>query len=1162
MKGEVMKALIDSGATGCFLSTEMADKMRLRRVKKVTPHKVQMADGHVIESAQLLRQGFEMGTLQDDETFHLLNLKGFDMVLGRSWLYRVNPHIDWQTGVLQLSMRGRKHVICPVHADKETSRLASTLFITSLQLKKELKAGGKAYQILLKSDETPESCDKKIDQSEEKVNESNQKAEPEREKGPLQQKLESLLKGFEDVVPKDPDFKPPYPPERSVDHTVEILPGAAPPNKAVYRMSPAELEELKKQLADLLERGLIRPSSSPYGSPIIFVKKKDGGFRLCVDYRALNNITVKNKYPLPRVDDLLDKLHGAKVFSKIDLASGYHQVRLAEADVHKSAFRTRYGHYEYTVLPFGMCNAPATFMRLMHDIFMPYLDEFVIIYLDDLCIYSKSEEEHVEHVRKVLELLRKHQLYAKTSKCAFGVPEIEFLGHIVSDKGIAMDPAKVKAIVEWPELTNAREVLQFKGLVGFYKRFIKDFSKLAAPLSALTGDVPFRWGAAEKEAFEALKRAITTAPILAAPDFSKPFTVTTDASKVAIGAVLSQGSKSEHRVIAFESRKLKPSESRYEVHDKELLAVFHALVKWKHYLHGSRFTIETDNWANKFIQTKPHLTQLQAKWMGTLQEFDCDIVHREGRTNVVADALSRRPDYMLSAMSQLVVESDLLHEAKRAAETDPEYEKLRKAVEKGKRTDFRCEDGLLYKVEGDRLYVPKCEVRDKLLMEAHDAPMSGHLGRDKTFDRLARAFYWPRMRPTVEDYCRTCDTCQAVKPSHLGKMGLQYPNAVPERPFATISMDFIIRLPETKRGHTAIYGITDCLSGRVCLIPTVNEVTAEQVAELTWQFWVRNFGLPERIISDRDTKFTSAFWKRLHEVCKTTLNMSTANHPQTDGRSERTNHTLEDIIRGYVSPYHDDWDEHLMTAEIAINDAPNVSTGQTPFYLSMGLHPRTPLSLIMPTNKKSNTKAESADEFVKRRQEEFRHARDAMRRAQERQAKYANRGRLDVQFKVGDKVLLATSHLRLPEAQNASRKLQPRYHGPYVVKEVISPVAYRLSLPKSFKIHDVIHISHLKPHHDGSKQFPFRPAYKAPPPPEIIAEDEYFKISGFDKHRLRFHQPEFLVRFEGYGAKDRQWLSASHLRGDMRQQDYQAFCQAYMDRTRVKLDKRWLSPPI
>ena len=273
--------------------------------------------------------------------------------------------------------------------------------------------------------------------------------------------------------------------------------------------------------------------------------------------------------------------------------------------------------------------------------------------------------------------------------------------------------------------------------------------------------------------------------------------------------------------------------------------------------------------------------------------------------------------------------------------------------------------------------MPDCEVRQTLLHEAHDAPLSGHLGRDKTVERLSRNFYWPRLHRTVHDYCRTCETCQAIKPSSGGRLGLLQPHAVPDRPFQVVSIDFIPQLPLTKRGYSSICGITDCLTGRVSLNPTTTEVTAEGVAELVWKNWVRHYGLPEKIISDRDVKFTSVFWKELFRYLGTSLNMSTANHPETDGRSERTNRTLEDIIRAYVSPFHDDWDDYLMAAEIAINDSVHASTGRTPFELTMGQHPRTPLSLLMKTDKRPDS--ESAEAFVRRMKEEHEQARWAMR---------------------------------------------------------------------------------------------------------------------------------------------------------------------------------------
>jgi hypothetical protein len=1178
MNGQKVQVLIDCGATGNFVSEKTASRLKLPLVKKTIQDMVAVASGQQFPSTHVCQQEIRLGSFKDRDAFHLLDLPDFDVILGRPWLARLNPKIDWRTGLMRIRSGRQECLLYPAHA-KETAQLAARLLMSAHQVKKAVAAKQPVYLISLREVDPgpmPHGQAGPQDQMPHGQARSEDGAAGPKEvadSGPaFQEQLRTLLEEYKDVVPTDEDFIPPYPPQRSLDHTIEILPGSSPPNKAVYRMSPAELEELRKQLRELINRGLIRHSTSPYGSPIIFVKKKDGTFRLCVDYRALNNITVKNRYPLPRIDDLLDKLHGATVFTKIDLASGYHQLRLAEADIPKSAFRTRYGHFEYTVLPFGMCNAPATFMRLMHDVLMPHLDDFVIVYLDDICVYSKSKEDHLVHLGKVLALLRQHQLYAKPSKCEFGVDHINFLGHIISGHGIATDPAKVKAVLDWPELTSAKEVLQFKGLVGFYKRFIKDFSKIAASLTALTGNVPFKWGEEERASFQALKKAITSAPVLAAPDFSKPFTVTCDASKYAVGGVLSQGEKGEPRVIAYESRKLTPAEVKYEVHDKELLAVIHALVKWRHYLHGSRFTIVTDNWATKYIQTKPHLNRLQAKWMEILQEFDCDIVHRPGSTNIVADALSRRPDFSLTALSWVKVEDGLISQIKEATKADPEYMKMHAAVLVGQRSDFSIRDDLLYL--GTRLYVPTCDVQNRLLSEAHDAPLSGHLGRAKTHERLSRCFYWPGMYAMVHDYCRTCDKCQAVKPSHQKKLGLLQPHDVPSRPCQVVTMDLITQLPMTKKGHTAICGITCALTGRVSIFPTVDEVSAEQLAQLFMDRWFRYFGLPERIISDRDTKFTSHFWTALHKNLGTKLNISTANHPQTDGRSEKTNATLEDILRMYVSSLHDDWDDHLLMAEFTMNESVHASTGYSPFYLTTGQHPHTPLSLVIPP---TDTKPEPVRVFTQRMRDDIALAQAAMRAAQERQARYANRNRRDHLFQVGDKVWLSASHTPIAEAKQGKKKFYPRYHGPYEVLQVVSPVAYKLKLPSSFRIHPVVHISFLKPYLDGSKQFPERPEYQPPPPPEIISNEEYFQVECLVDHRLygrgRSAVAQFRVKWIGYADSENSWLSASQLRTDMTPESFDLLVRIYSEQVaatrgsvrgkhRIPMDARWLDPPL
>ena len=296
-----------------------------------------------------------------------------------------------------------------------------------------------------------------------------------------------VVNEFEDVFPEE---LPGLPPEREIEFEIELLPGVSPISQAPYRMAPVELKELKEQLQELVDKGFVRPSFSPWGAPVLFVKKKDGSMRLCIDYRQLNKVTVRNKYPLPRIEDLFDQLQGATVFSKIDLRSGYHQLRIKESDVPKTAFRTRYGHYEFLVMPFGLTNAPAAFMDLMNRVFRPYLDRFVIVFIDDILVYSKSSVEHEEHLRIVLSILRDKQLYAKFSKCEFWLDRVIFLGHVISAEGVWVDPSKIAAIVNWEPPRNVTEVRSFLGLAGYYRRFVQDFSIIASPITKLlTKDV-------------------------------------------------------------------------------------------------------------------------------------------------------------------------------------------------------------------------------------------------------------------------------------------------------------------------------------------------------------------------------------------------------------------------------------------------------------------------------------------------------------------------------------------------------------------------------------------------------------------------------------------------------------------------------------------------
>ena len=437
------------------------------------------------------------------------------------------------------------------------------------------------------------------------------------------------------------------PPQRGVDHCIELEPSSETPIGCTYKMSFPKLDELKKQLEDMLEKGQICPSKSPYGSPILFVKKKEGTLRMCVDYRALNKITIKNRYPLPRIDELFDRLRGARYFTKIDLRSGYHQIRIAKEDIKKITLRTRYGHYEFLVMPFGLTNAPATFMSTMNDIFTLVLDQFVVIFIDDILVYSTDLEEHMRHLRHALQTLRENQLYAKLSKCEFAKQEMEFLGHVVTPTGLKLDPKKVEAITNWSTPKTFPDLRSFLGHATFYRRFVEGFSRTAAPMTdLLKKDKNFDWNQEHQESFQGIKQALTTTPVLviADPRPEWPIHIKTDASGFEIAAGLFQDQGRGLQPIAFESKKLNSVERNYAAHEREALAIVHALKTWRCYVEGRKVFVTTDHEALKYLMIQPHLSRRQARWVEFLQQYDITIEYKPRKINPM-DALSRRPDY-------------------------------------------------------------------------------------------------------------------------------------------------------------------------------------------------------------------------------------------------------------------------------------------------------------------------------------------------------------------------------------------------------------------------------------------------------------------------------------------------------------------------------------
>jgi hypothetical protein len=1006
----------------------------------------------------------------------------------------------------------------------------------------------------------------------------------------IQQLIAEIMKRFKMVFPEDLPHG--LPPERDIDHRIEVEIGAIPPTKQPFRMSEFELAELRKQLTELLEHGFIRPSKSPYASPVLFVKKSDGSLRLCIDYRALNKITIKNKYPLPRIEELFDRLAGAKYFSKIDLRSGYHQIRINPPDIEKTAFNTRYGLFEFLVLPFGLTNAPATFMHLMNNILSPFLDRFVICFLDDILVYSKNLQDHYYHLSQVLNTLKVNQLYAKLSKCEFFKRSITFLGHQVSGKGLSMEENKVKDILQWPIPRNADDIRSFLGLAGFYRKFIANFSRICLHLTnLLQQNSSFYWGEEQMKSFNNLKYSISHAPILILPNPTLPFTVTTDASTFAVGAVIQQQQDESKGLqpIAFLSKKLSTAETKYPIHEQELLAIILALKEWRHYLYGNHFTVITDHHSLQYLQSQPHLSPRQTRWLEFLQQFDFEIIYKPGKSNTVADALSRRADHHDQNTNQLQISNPYRHQPprefspknmnseqqhqqvngstileleaknngndghpthsklnlfttgisrsentelvdsiKEAYSTDPQCTEIINNYNKTsndsrtRNVDYEIDDGIIY-YKGKILIPKDANLKSILLGEAHDTPISGHLGTTKTYKQLSRLFYWPLMIEDVKKYINSCYLCQLNKPMNQKAAGFLQPLPIPTERWEEISMDLITQLPKSRKGNDCIVVFVDRFSKLMHCTATQTTVTATQLAEIFLREVVRHHGIPKAIISDRDPRFTSIFWRSLWKLMGTKLKMSSAYHPQTDGQTERMNRTLEEILRAFVNREIDDWDLHLVTAEIAINNSVQESTGFTPFYLNSGRHPNFSLSHAL--SQLHRNKNPTATDFIEQLNKNTNIAKENLVKAQQKQSRSSNLHRREIEWKEGDEALLSTTNLA-----KLNHKLLSRYIGPFKVIKVIPPVTVQLELPRTFRIHNTFHINLLKPYRRDTGEFPSRDQIVIDRPAPLVNEDliepEYEVEEVIGKRKVgkgKKKRIEYLIAWKGYPLADATW---------------------------------------
>lgn len=951
--------------------------------------------------------------------------------------------------------------------------------------------------------------------------------------------LYDIIMEYKCNFPDEPPAE--LPQDNGIRHEIDLIPGSKYCVTRQWPLPRVQVEAIDAFFESRRKAGQVRESKSPHSSPTFCVKKATGGWRIVHAYNKLNDATIPAQTPIPRKDVIINGMAGSTIFTAIDLKDGYYQILMREQDIPLTAVSTPSGMlWEWLVMPQGLSNAPATFNRFVSHILRSVRD-FAPSYFDDIFIHSRAMngmcalEVHRMHFRKVMEIMKVNKLYSNLKKCIFATDEIPVLGCFVGKHGVRPDPEKIKTINEWPVPKSVKELRQFLGLATYLHKYSNNYAGIVYPLSQLLKkDQEYQWTVECQDAFLTLKKSLTEAPILALPDPDRPFYVVCDASNFAIGnALMQKDDEGRERVISYCSRQLRGAERNYPVHDKELLSMKYALAKHRvHLLGPEHFIVFTDHASLRTAIKSPHLSQRMARWLSFFSEYNFTVEYKPGRHNVIADALSRRPDLEFKDDLQLTavsvsLSSPFITLVKDRILLDPILSKVYAYFRdpsdqrKGKlpphvksrlhRYVFQ-NDMLYYRIAQDdnlRIVIPDDhDLKLRIMYEYHDAPASGHLGREKTYLSLSRDFHWPNMYKWVRKYIRACEACQRVKPAPASQAPLQS-LAIPIDCWKSVSMDFIYGFPSDPQGNTGILVFVDRFSKMVHLIPVSVHITAEESARIFVDTVFRLHGMPEDFVSDRDPKFTSAFWVETFRLLGTSLNYSTADHPQSDGQTERVNRVLLDILRSYATTFPH-WSDFLPMVEFAINNAVHASTGQTPFYVNGLRHPRLPHLLqgvssplsggenqdpIPDSNLNQETssdfnnnasqdhipdpnlnqdnvpdlniKAKAAIDFVLHRQTVLRFVRDALANAVDIQKMNADaKGRKNLEeFSVGDLVLLSTDNLKDNVVSNlGAHKLLPKYIGPYKIVKC-NGHAYTLNMPTSMRLHPTFYVGRLKRYH-------------------------------------------------------------------------------------------------
>jgi hypothetical protein len=1005
IQGKQVTILIDSGSTHSFLDSRFAQS--LSGVKPMPSSvSVKVANGSSvtcsthIPCAEWTIQGYSFHS-----TLKIIPIGTYDMIVGMDWLQAFSPmKVHWTQKWIQIPYGPHQVVLHGVLPDLEQ---CSLIQVYHLSEEKESPAVPSEIQLLI-------------------------------------DKFQHLFQ-----LPSS------LPPRRACDHSIPLVPGAQPVAIRPYRYSPALKTEIETQVNEMLQSGFIRPSTSAFSSPVLLVRKKDGSWRFCVDYRQLNALTVKGKFPIPVIDELLDELFGASWFSCLDLRAGFNQIRLAPGEEHKTAFQTHWGHFEFTVMSFGLTGAPNSFQGAMNTTLRPLLRKCVLVFFDDILIYSKTYEEHLHHLEQVLSLLAQDQWLVKLSKCKFAQQSLAYLGHVVSAQGVSTDPSKIADIQAWPVPQDIKQLRSFLGLAGYYRKFVKHYAVIARPLTdLLKKGVLFVWTSTHTVAFNTLKDALITAPVLALPDFSKPFQLQTDASDMGVGAVLLQ----DGHPLAYISKSLGPRARGLSTYEKEYLAILIAVDKWRSYLQHGEFTIFTDQRSLMHITDQRLQTPWQMKLYTKLIGLQFQVIYKPGTSNLAADALSRHPAPITQVNAVSYASPTWLAEIVAGYHSDDTSQKLLQelAVDPNARPPYSLRNGVIYL--GNRIWVGNNKSMQLRILEAlHASALGGHSGFPVTYARIKKLFAWLGMKTDVKTFVASCAVCLQAKPDRAKYPGLLSPLPVPTESWQVISMDFIEGLPRSGAAN-CIMVVVDKFSKFAHFVPLLHPFSASHVAQLFLDHIYKLHGMPTHIISDRDRIFTSLFWKELFRLVNTKLCMSSAYHPQSDGQTERVNQCLETFLRCFVHSCPRQWLRWLSLAEYWYNTSLHSSLNRSPFEVLYGHSPRH-FGLTPP----EASSVPDVDSMLAERATMLDLVRQHLLRAQRRMKQQADKRRSERVFHVGDQVYLKLQpYVQASLAPRAHQKLAFRYFGPYTVLAKVGDVAYKLDLPATSSVHPVFHVSLLK----------------------------------------------------------------------------------------------------